>query len=37
MDPTYLLMRLPGEEKESFLILRPFVPASRTRTTASRT
>jgi uncharacterized membrane protein (UPF0182 family) len=30
MDPTYLLLRLPGEEKESFLILRPFVPASRT-------
>lgn len=28
MDPTYLLMRLPGEEKESFLILQPFVPSS---------
>jgi hypothetical protein len=26
--PYYLLMRLPGEEKESFLLLRPFVPAS---------
>jgi uncharacterized membrane protein (UPF0182 family) len=30
MAPTYLLLRLPGEEKESFIILRPFVPASRT-------
>ena len=29
MDPTYLLLRLPGEEKESFLILQPFVPRSR--------
>ncbi|MDQ3757037.1 MAG: UPF0182 family protein [Actinomycetota bacterium] len=28
MDPTYLLLRLPGDEKESFLILRPFVAAS---------
>ena len=26
MDPYYLLMRLPGDAKESFLILRPFVP-----------
>lgn len=26
MDPYYLLMRLPGDSKESFLILRPFVP-----------
>ncbi|HUQ38539.1 MAG TPA: UPF0182 family protein [Acidimicrobiales bacterium] len=25
-DPTYMLMRLPGEEKESFLILQPMVP-----------
>ena len=30
MDPTYLLLRLPGDEKESFLILQPFVPASAT-------
>ena len=28
MDPTYLLMRLPDEQKESFLILQPFVPVS---------
>ncbi|HVE47295.1 MAG TPA: UPF0182 family protein [Acidimicrobiales bacterium] len=28
MDPTYMLLRLPGEEKESFLILQPFVPFS---------
>ena len=29
MDPTYLLLRLPGDTKESFLILQPFVPRSR--------
>ncbi|MGH9179868.1 MAG: UPF0182 family protein [Acidimicrobiales bacterium] len=28
MDPTYLLLRLPNEEEESFLILQPFVPRS---------
>ena len=28
MDPTYLLLRLPGDSKESFLILQPFVPRS---------
>ena len=28
MDPTYLLMRLPGEERASFLLLQPMVPAS---------
>jgi uncharacterized membrane protein (UPF0182 family) len=28
MDPTYLLMRLPNETSESFLILQPFVPVS---------
>ncbi|MCU1352764.1 MAG: hypothetical protein JWM05_1973 [Acidimicrobiales bacterium] len=27
-QPQYLLMRLPGEKQESFLILRPFTPAS---------
>jgi uncharacterized membrane protein (UPF0182 family) len=27
-DPTYLLLRLPGEEREGFLILQPFVPSS---------
>jgi uncharacterized membrane protein (UPF0182 family) len=26
MDPYYLLMRLPGEDQESFLTLRPYVP-----------
>jgi uncharacterized membrane protein (UPF0182 family) len=26
MDPYYLLTRLPGEEEESFVMLRPFVP-----------
>ena len=29
MDPTYLLLRLPTDTKESFLILQPFVPRSR--------
>ncbi len=29
MLPYYLLMRLPGEEQLSFLILQPFVPANR--------
>ena len=28
MDPTYLLLRLPGDSRESFLLLRPFVAAS---------
>jgi uncharacterized membrane protein (UPF0182 family) len=28
IEPYYQLMRLPGEEKESFLLLRPFVPVS---------
>jgi uncharacterized membrane protein (UPF0182 family) len=28
MDPTYLLLRLPEDERESFLLLRPFVPVS---------
>ena len=26
MEPYYLQMRLPGQQKESFLILQPFVP-----------
>ena len=26
MDPYYLLMMLPGQPKESFLIFQPFVP-----------
>ncbi|MGH9164580.1 MAG: UPF0182 family protein, partial [Acidimicrobiales bacterium] len=29
MDPTYLLLRLPGETDTSFLILQPFVPRSK--------
>ena len=28
MDPTYLLLHLPGDPQESFLVLRPFVPVS---------
>jgi len=28
IDPYYLLMRLPGEETESFVLIRPFVPTS---------
>src|SRR5690606_5113901 len=28
IDPQYLLMRLPGEEQEDFLILRSFVPSA---------
>jgi uncharacterized protein len=28
IDPYYLLMRLPEEEQESFVLLRPFVPFS---------
>jgi uncharacterized protein len=28
IDPYYLLMRLPGEAQESFVMLRPFVPIS---------
>jgi uncharacterized membrane protein (UPF0182 family) len=28
MNPYYLLMRLPNEQAESFLILQPFVPTS---------
>ena len=29
MDPYYLLMRLPNETTEDFLLLQPFVPRSR--------
>ena len=28
IDPYYLSMRLPGEEKEDFVLLQPFVPFS---------
>jgi uncharacterized membrane protein (UPF0182 family) len=28
IDPQYLLMRLPGEDEEDFLILRSFVPVA---------
>ncbi|HVM41372.1 MAG TPA: UPF0182 family protein [Acidimicrobiia bacterium] len=30
MDPYYLLMRLPREEREAFVLLQPFSPPSRT-------
>jgi uncharacterized protein len=29
IDPIYLLSRLPGSNREQFLILRPFVPVSK--------
>ncbi|MFP5327625.1 MAG: UPF0182 family protein, partial [Acidimicrobiia bacterium] len=29
IEPTYLLLRLPGSEAPSFVILQPFVPSSR--------
>ena len=29
IEPTYLLLKLPGSEKPSFVILQPFVPSSR--------
>src|SRR4051794_15658340 len=29
IDPIYLLTKVPGEEREEFLILRPFVPVSK--------
>jgi hypothetical protein len=29
IDPYYQLMKLPGEEDEAFLLMRPFVPVSR--------
>lgn len=29
MEPYYVIMRLPGESKEEFLILLPFTPAKR--------
>ncbi len=29
IDPLYLLIRLPDQQSEEFLILRPFVPVSR--------
>ncbi len=28
IDPVYMMLRLPGEETESFVMLRPFVPFS---------
>ncbi len=37
IDPYYLQMRLPGEEEETFLILRPFVPSSRANTSRGLT
>jgi uncharacterized membrane protein (UPF0182 family) len=29
IDPIYLLVKLPGDEREQFIILRPFVPVSK--------
>ncbi len=29
VDPTYLLMRLPDEEEEEFILMLPFTPAER--------
>jgi uncharacterized membrane protein (UPF0182 family) len=29
IDPIYLLTRVPGEQREEFVILRPFVPVSK--------
>jgi uncharacterized membrane protein (UPF0182 family) len=29
IEPLYVLTRLPGQQKEEFLILRPFVPVSK--------
>ncbi|MDP6127153.1 MAG: UPF0182 family protein [Dehalococcoidales bacterium] len=29
MDPYYIIMRLPGEEKEEFLLMLPFTPANK--------
>jgi uncharacterized protein len=28
IEPSYILTRLPGEEEEEFIVLRPFVPIS---------
>ena len=30
MEPYYLILRLPGEPKEEFVLLIPFRPARRT-------
>src|SRR5258707_3976180 len=29
MDPYYVVMRLPGEQKEEFLMMTPFAPLSK--------
>lgn len=29
MEPYYIIMRLPGEEREEFLLMLPFTPANR--------
>ncbi|MFO8174226.1 MAG: UPF0182 family protein [Longimicrobiales bacterium] len=29
LDPYYIVARLPGEEKEEFLLIQPFTPANR--------
>lgn len=37
IEPTYQLLKLPGEEETSFVILRPFTPVSRGQLTAFMT
>jgi uncharacterized membrane protein (UPF0182 family) len=32
MEPYYVIMRLPGEEKEEFLLMLPFTPANKKNT-----
>ncbi|TET18444.1 MAG: UPF0182 family protein, partial [Dehalococcoidia bacterium] len=34
MDPYYIIMRLPDEEKEEFLLMLPFTPANKKNTIA---
>ncbi|MEE8419547.1 MAG: UPF0182 family protein, partial [Dehalococcoidales bacterium] len=29
MDPYYVIMKLPGQEKEEFLLMQPFTPANK--------
>lgn len=30
LDPYYVIMRLPGQDKEEFVLIRPFTPANKT-------
>ena len=34
LDPYYIIMRLPGEEKEEFLLMQPFTPENKKNTVA---